>query len=95
MKVIALRDGVEVLIGDPYCIGIQADKTSAKVDFGHHFWIDHCEFYNGDAAFKDRYDGLLDMKNNIQFVTLSWNKFYNHDKACLSGKGNSDAYPRT
>lgn len=95
MKVIALRDGVEVLIGDPDCIGIQADKTSAKVDFGHHFWIDHCEFYNGDAAFKDRYDGLLDMKNNIQFVTLSWNKFYNHDKACLSGKGNSDAYPRT
>ena len=35
------------------------------------------------------------MKNNVQHVTISWCKFHNHDKACLSGKGNSDAYPRT
>ena len=95
MKVIALRNGVEVLIGDPDCIGIQADITSAKVNYAHHFWIDHCEFLNGDANYKDRYDGLIDIKNNVQFVTLSWNKFHNHDKACLSGKGNTDDYPRT
>ena len=95
MKVIALRNGVEVLVGDPDCISIQADINSASKDFAHHFWVDHCEFFNGDAATKDRYDGLLDMKNNVQYTTISWCKFHNHDKACLSGKGNSDAYPRT
>ena len=95
MKVIALRNGVEVLVGDPDCISIQADINSASKDFAHHFWVDHCEFFNGDAATKDRYDGLLDMKNNVQYTTISWCKFHNHDKACLSGKGNSDDYPRT
>lgn len=94
-KIVAWRNGAEVILSDPDCIGIQADKTSAKVDYGHHYWIDHCEFYNGDAPNKDRYDGLLDMKNNVQYITISWCHFHDHDKACLSGKGNSDNYPRT
>lgn len=94
-KIIAWRNGAEVILSDPDCIGIQADLTSAKVNYGHHYWVDHCEFYNGDAPNKDRYDGLLDMKNNVQFTTISWCNFHDHDKACLSGKGNSDNYPRT
>lgn len=94
-KVIAWRDGAEVVLGDPDCISIQADKTSAKTDYGHHYWIDHCEFFNENGVNKDRYDGLLDMKNNVQYTTISWCKFHEHSKACLSGKGNSDMYPRT
>lgn len=94
-KIIALRNGVETLIGDPDCFSIQADKNSAKTDIGHHFWIDHCEFYNEYTKNKDRYDGLLDMKNNVQHTTISWCYFHDHSKACLSGKGNSDNYPRT
>jgi len=91
-KIVAWRDGKQVETGDPDCIGIQADATSAKKDFGSHIWIDHCEFFNGDAANKDRYDGLVDCKNNIQWLTISYNLFHDHDKACLWGKGDSDIY---
>lgn len=92
-KIVALRNGVQAQVGDPDCIGIQADENSASRDAGSHVWVDHCDFFNGGAANKDRYDGLLDCKNNVQWMTFSYNHFYNHDKACLWGKGNSDIYP--
>lgn len=92
-KIVAWRDGAQVEVGDPDCIGIQADSKSAKTDWGGHIWIDHCEFFNGDADNKDRYDGLLDCKNNVQWLTVSYNLFHDHDKACLWGKGDSDVYP--
>ena len=91
-KIVAWRDGAQVEVGDPDCIGIQADKVSAKTNWGGHIWIDHCEFFNGDAANKDRYDGLLDCKNNVQWMTFSYNYFHDHDKSCLWGKGDSDVY---
>ena len=91
-KIVAWREGAQVEVGDPDCIGIQADKVSAKTNWGGHIWIDHCEFFNGGAANKDRYDGLLDCKNNVQWMTFSYNYFHDHDKSCLFGKGNSDIY---
>ena len=85
---------------DPDCIAMQADDDNLpEADrITHHVWIDHCEFYNEDPAVmteKDRYDGLTDMKNDCQFVTLSWNYYHDHHKACLIGKGDSDVYDRT
>ena len=94
-KIVAMRDGVQTEVGDPDCIGIQADANSASTDSGSHIWIDHCEFFNGNATNVDRYDGLVDIKNNVQWITLSYNYFHNHYKACLFGKGNSDNYDRT
>ena len=91
-KIVAWRNGAQVEVGDPDCIGIQADKVSAKTNWGGHIWIDHCEFFNGDAANKDRYDGLLDCKNNVQWMTFSYNYFHDHDKSCLWGKGDTDVY---
>lgn len=91
-KIVAYRDGTQTEVGDPDCIGIQADKVSAKTNWGAHIWIDHCEFFNGNAASKDRYDGLLDCKNNVQWMTFSYNHFHNHDKSCLFGKGDSDVF---
>ena len=91
-KIVAWRDGAQKEVGDPDCIGIQADANSASTDWGAHIWIDHCEFFNGDANNKDRYDGLVDCKNNVQWLTISYNLFRDHDKACLWGKGDSDVY---
>lgn len=91
-KIVAWRNGAQIEVGDPDCISIQADKESAKTNWGGHIWVDHCEFFNGNAANKDRYDGLLDCKNNVQWMTFSYNYFHNHDKACLFGKGNSDIF---
>ncbi len=94
-KIVAMREGVATQVGDPDCIGIQADANSASTDSGSHIWIDHCEFFNGNATNVDRYDGLVDIKNNVQWVTLSYNYFHDHYKACLFGKGDSDNYDRT
>lgn len=89
-------DGVTT-IGDPDCIGIQADAESISEAqrISQHIWIDHCEFYNENIENKDRYDGLVDNKNNVQNLTISWCYFHDHSKALLSGKGNSDDYNRT
>lgn len=89
-------DGITT-IGDPDCIGIQADSESIPETqrISQHIWIDHCEFYNESIVNKDRYDGLIDNKNNVQNMTISWCYFHNHSKALLSGKGNTDDYNRT
>lgn len=98
-KIVAFRNGAEVLIGDPDCISIQADNEnlpeSARIS--QHIWIDHCELYNYPKAteHKDRYDGLIDAKNDTRCLTISWCHFHDHSKACLSGKGNSDNFDRT
>ena len=91
-KIVAYRNGSQIQVGDPDCISMQADKNSASKDWGGHVWIDHCEFFNGDAANKDRYDGLIDCKNNVQWITISYNHFHDHDKSCLFGKGDSDVF---
>jgi pectate lyase len=46
--------------------------------FSHHIWIDHNDFSNGD-------DGAVDVKRGSDFVTVSWNRFHDHDKTLLLG----------
>ncbi|MEU8261145.1 cellulose binding domain-containing protein [Micromonospora sp. NPDC048999] len=41
-------------------------------------WIDHNTFTNG-------YDGTVDIKRGADFITVSWNRVYNHDKTMLLG----------
>ncbi|HMQ88405.1 MAG TPA: hypothetical protein PKB07_12510, partial [Flavilitoribacter sp.] len=84
---------------DPDIISISADLSSIPEPerITRNIWIDHCEFYNEDPAVMtdaDRYDGLIDIKNDCQFITLSWCYFHDHHKGCLSGSGNSDNYDR-
>lgn len=46
--------------------GIQADTSS-------NIWIDHCHFESGG-------DGLVDLRKDTTFYTVSYNIFRNHDK---------------
>ncbi len=50
----------------------------------HHIWIDHCDLTNA-------YDGLIDIKRGSEYITVSWNKFYNHQKTCLLGHSDNNA----
>ncbi|MDO0932107.1 pectate lyase [Streptomyces sp. DG2A-72] len=65
---------------------------------GKHIWIDHCTFTNG--RFRDReapvgfhgervqrHDGLLDIEDGSDFITVSDSRFTDHDKAILIGSG--------
>ena len=55
-----------------------SDDSISITNRAHHVWVDHCEFTNG-------FDGLVDVKRESDFVTISWNKFYNHVKTSLVG----------
>lgn len=52
--------------------------------FSHHIWIDHNDFSNGD-------DGAVDIKQGSDFVTVSWNRFHDHDKTLLLGHDDDNA----
>lgn len=41
-------------------------------------WVDHNSFTNG-------YDGAVDIKREADYVTVSWNHFFDHDKTSLIG----------
>ncbi|MFC5831524.1 pectate lyase family protein [Nonomuraea insulae] len=49
-----------------------------NVQYSTRVWIDHNSFTNG-------YDGALDIKRASDYVTVSWNKFFGHDKTMLLG----------
>lgn len=44
----------------------------------HHVWIDHCDLTQA-------YDGLLDIRKGSDYITVSWNHFFNHTKTSLVG----------
>lgn len=41
-------------------------------------WIDH-------NTLSSAHDGLVDIKRGSDFITVSWNRFFNHDKTMLLG----------
>ncbi|OJU08581.1 MAG: hypothetical protein BGN88_12240 [Clostridiales bacterium 43-6] len=45
--------------------------------------IDHCEFFSDREHGVDYYDGLLDIKNESSFITISWCNFHDHEKTSL------------
>lgn len=77
--------------------------TGAKVDGvmvgATHVWVDHCAFSDGIHPDADQpkyfgriyqqHDGAIDVTNGADLVTLSWNRFSNHDKVMLIGSSDS------
>jgi pectate lyase len=61
---------------DDDAINVQESATN--------IWIDHNSFSNG-------YDGAVDIKRGSDFVTVSWNRFFNHDKTMLLGHSDDNA----
>ncbi len=60
-----------------------------------NIWIDHCEIYSEDPNVqtnKDKYDGLLDIKQQTGFITISWCYFHDHHKGGLVGAADDDLY---
>ena len=84
--------------------GLNADFDCIAIQKSKYVWIDHCSLSpkfshkevesdkyltkDGKSVKWQVYDGLCDITNTNDFVTVSWCKFYNHDKTMLIG--NSD-----
>jgi pectate lyase len=50
-------------------------------------WVDHCELYADLTNGKDYYDGLLDIKNEASFITVSNCHIHDHFKVSLISSG--------
>ncbi|MEV8437281.1 pectate lyase [Actinosynnema sp. NPDC051121] len=66
-----------VIIRNLSITGATDDLVNVQM-FSHHIWIDHNDFSDGD-------DGAVDIKRGSDFVTVSWNRFHDHDKTLLLG----------
>jgi pectate lyase len=73
-------------------IGIEADA--------HHVWIDHNELYTrnmkcpGTPDDDTTFDGMLDIKNQATFITVSYNYMHDHAKVGLIGTSDTDSAER-
>jgi len=47
-------------------------------------WVDHNSFTNG-------FDGAVDIKRGSDFITVSWNRIFGHDKSMLLGHSDDNA----
>lgn len=54
--------------------GKTKDYDGIQMDGAHHVWIDHNHFTRTG-------DGLLDIRKDSDYVTVSWNVFSDHNKA--------------
>lgn len=54
------------------------DDDAINVQESQRVWIDH-------NSFTDGYDGAVDIKRGSDYVTVSWNRVYGHDKSMLLG----------
>ena len=52
-----------------------------------NIWIDRCQLFSDRAHHKDFYDGLLDIKNESSFITISRSVFRDHFKTSLISSG--------
>ncbi|MGD8778462.1 MAG: T9SS type A sorting domain-containing protein [Ignavibacteria bacterium] len=68
------------------------DAINVQGSLTHHVCIDHCTFSDSPDVDYDavRHDGLVDIKRGANYVTVSWNHFYNHHKTCLLGHNDAN-----
>jgi pectate lyase len=62
------------------------EKDAVSItDHSTNVWVDHNELYSDLAVDEDYYDGLVDVKRNSAYVTISWNYIHDHWKTSLVG----------
>jgi pectate lyase len=81
-----------------------AQYDSISLRDTNNVWIDHNMFEDRETADDKQprhfgvvyqvHDGLLDITNASDLVTVSWNRFRNHDKALLIGSSDSASADR-
>lgn len=72
---------------------------SISLRYVDHVWVDHNSFEDRDTADSKQpsyftrlfqvHDGELDITNAADLVTVSWNRFTNHDKVMLIGSSDT------
>jgi pectate lyase len=60
------------------------NDDAINVQYSTRVWIDHNSLSNGS-------DGAIDIKRSSDFITVSWNRIFGHDKSMLLGHDDGNA----
>lgn len=86
---VSIQDARNIIIRDmTFSKVVQFDEMEINAN-SKNIWIDHCEFFTDLDHDVDYYDGLLDIKNQSKYITVSWSKFHDHQKCILISSGDS------
>lgn len=76
-----------------------SEYDNITINGATHIWIDHCTFNDGsipDSSFPEYYgreyqhhDGQTDISNGANYITLSYNKYHDHNKGSVIGNSDS------
>lgn len=83
---LTLYRGSSIEVRNLGLMNFQEDGISIKSS--QHVWVHHCDiFYGspGSASDQNKGDGSLDLKDNCQYATFSYNHFWDAGKASLCG----------
>lgn len=77
-----------------------ARYDAVSINASKNVWVDHCTFTDGEHPdYQEpvlfgkpiqRHDGLLDIEDGADYLTISYNIFTQHDKTVLIGSGDGD-----
>jgi pectate lyase len=67
------------------------DGDAIHIQDADHVWVDHNNLSSDLDHGVDFYDGLLDITHAGDYVTVSWNHFFNHFKTSLVGHDDDNA----
>ncbi len=76
---------------------IKQPNTAGVIDAIHvetsdHIWIDHCDLSSGDkTGAAATYDGLVDITDGSDFVTISWTHYHDHKDTGIIGRSDSSS----
>ena len=91
-------EGIGVKINEARNVIIRNITFSKVIQFdeieingaSRNIWIDQCDFFTDLDNDVDYYDGLLDIKNQSTFITVSWSRFHDHQKCILISSGDQE-----
>jgi pectate lyase len=63
------------------------------IETSHQIWIDHCDLSSSSSETDAgaSYDGLIDISDQSDFVTVSWTYYHDHGDSGLIGRSDSAA----
>jgi pectate lyase len=93
---LALTGVSNVILRNLLIQGPNADDSSDNVDAihietSHQIWVDHCDLSSNGPTGTPTYDGLIDISDGSDFVTVSWTHYHDHGDTGLVGRSDSSA----
>lgn len=80
-----------IIRGLRFCCAVYPDD-GIKIEGSTNVWIDHNEFSGDFEHDRDLYEGLVNVSNGSDYITISWNKFHDHIKTTLVGDSEDNGH---